>query len=184
MNCGSFCIHTVQILHKHRSVRLCWFFYYSTVHYLKHYILNLIQSLHSSFHNKTKHICTLYSSLDAIFMAFPSFLQHWGDPYVLSILEFFSSISALLSFHKCHVKESSTITKSQIQKRPLPVFLTTKLNKLPPSIHSKMANRHMNCHPSAWPRTGGIPLLQEHCWHCKAVLQLQQEQGKESPPNQ
>lgn len=54
-----------------------------------------------------------YGSLDATFMA-PSFLQpSTGDPYVLSISEFFSSVSAVLTFHQCHVKEPSTITKSQ-----------------------------------------------------------------------
>lgn len=84
----------------------------------------------------------------------PSFLQHWGDPYVLSLSEFFSSISAVLSFPKRHMKEPSTTTKRQIQKHSLPVFLITKLNKLPPFNHSKMANRHMNCHPSTWPSPG------------------------------
>lgn len=30
----------------------------------------------------------------------------------------------------------------------------TKPNKLPPFIHSKMANHHMNCHPSIWSSPG------------------------------
>lgn len=74
--------------------------------------------------------------------------------HALSISEFFSSISAVLTFHKCHVKEPSTITQSQIQKHALPLFLITKLNKLPPFIHLKLANSHMNCHPSASPSPG------------------------------
>lgn len=90
-----------------------------------------------------------------------SFLQQsTEDPYVLSISEFFSSVSAVLTFHKCHVKEPSTITKSQIQKHSLPVFLITKLNKLPPFIHTKMANSHTSCHPSSWPSPGPLLTLQ------------------------
>lgn len=103
-------------------------------------------------------------------------------PHALSISEFFSSISAVLTFHKSHVKEPSTITQSQIQKHALSLFLITKLNKLPPFIHLKLVNSHTNCFTKPW--SGGIPLPQDHCCLCKEVLQLQQEQGIESPPKQ
>lgn len=87
-------------------------------------------------------------------MAPSFFTTEYRRPLCAQLSGFFSSVSAVLTFHKCHVKELSTIIKSQTQKHSLPVFLITKLNKLPPFIHSKMPNSHTNCQPSTWPSPG------------------------------